>query len=82
MLQDWLAAVEVDTFRLDARSTRVLATMTVDKDLLLSVVNMASATTYEGPHMSWGQLVHYLAEVLHVTQHDLRRGLLAMKQGT
>ena len=26
--------------------------------------------------------MHYLAEVLHVTQHDLRRGLLAMRQGT
>ena len=53
MLQDWLAAVEVDAYRLDARSTRVLATMTIDKDLLVSVVNMASATTYKGPHMGW-----------------------------
>ena len=53
VIADWLAAVDADAYTLDARSTRVLATLTVDKDLLLSVVNLASATTYEGPHMSW-----------------------------
>ena len=35
VLQDWLAAVEAEALMLDARSTRMLATMTIEKDLLL-----------------------------------------------
>ena len=75
MLQDWLAAVEAEALMLDARSTRMLATMTIEKDLLLQVVTLAGAATYEGPRLSWRQLLWYLTEVLHFTQHDLRRGL-------
>ena len=81
VLQDWLTAVEADALLLDARSVRMLATMTIGKELLLQVVTLAGAAVYEGPRLSWRQLLWYITEVLHFTQHDLRRGLQVMKQG-
>ena len=71
--------MEADALQLDARSVRMLATMTIEKELLLQVVTLAGAAVYEGPRLTWRQLLWYLTEVLHFTQHDLRRGLQVMK---
>ena len=74
--------MDADALRLDARSVRMLATMTIEKELLLQVVTLAGAAVYECPRLLWRQLLWYLTEVLHFTQHDLRRELQVMKQGT
>ena len=71
--------MEANALQLDARSVKILATMTIEKELLLQVVTLAGIAVYEGPRLLWRQLLWYITEVLHFTQHDLRRGLQVMK---